>query len=391
MPSKKETALWQGHPVRDEEHARDLDLRAAIYTYYHGLDRAAAEARVKHEDRVERHQRAAAHHLDGLRAANAVGNHEDAERHHTMYGLHVKALGGDPIGAVPSEVKRWQGDKEKKHAYTFKASPDDQFLVQPVQDSPAPASIAKSEPIFEVGKYPSAPKYGHLRIVKSEDWPHVLSTWTNLAKADGGEMAQGRVKQFDVRKTWLRHKHTPEEQAYDYSSWLTPEQNQNGYKMFVLSHGPGNPVRAHVVHNQQKAASASGNVQDGDLEVENYSIAHPAHENRGLEAAALNALMGHAKSKMGADYLSHAPFTPEAAGFLEAVAKPHGLELGDVEDIGEGETPVNQPLGRLVTGGVKVRSKDPQRVPHSFMPRIPRQAPRGVPMWWTTENEQGDF
>lgn len=484
MATKKERILWQGHPVRDEKHRNDLDMKAAIFQFHHGMDRTAAEHRVKHEDRVERHQQAAAHHLDGMRAAYAVGNHEDAQQHHAMYSLHVKALGQDPAGAVPKDVAHWQGDKEKKHAYTFKGHGDDQFLVQPVRDTPPPqAGLAKAEGsmpdstcencgnkrspievqndycsgcakeideagkqaqanmnwgepeghkplldalrnagtpeaiggakdkllsylkgigiegasieappapipqkpplrVFEGTKTPTAPKYGHLRIVKAEAWPSILGCWRNLAKADGGEAAQGRVKQFDVRKTWLRHRHTPEEQAFDYSSWLTPEQNQNGYRMFVLSHGPGNPVRAHVVHNGQKAGSAHGNVDQGDLEVENYSLAGGAHHNRGLEASMLNAMMGHAKSRMGANYLSHGPFTPEASGFIEAVAKPHGFELGEPEDIEDGETPADQQPGRLVTGGVKVRSQQPQRVPRSFSPRVPQ--------WWRTSAEEND-
>ena len=154
MASKKDKLFWQGHPVRDEEHHRDLDLKAAIYQFHHGLDRAASEKRVKHEDRVERHQQAAAHHLDGMRASYAVGNHEDAQQHHAMYSLHVKALGGDPAGAVPSEVAKWQGDKEKKHAYTFKGHGDDQFLVQPIHDSPPPApGLAKAEKPGDPGSY----------------------------------------------------------------------------------------------------------------------------------------------------------------------------------------------------------------------------------------------
>lgn len=497
MATKKASIIWQGHPAKDENHVRDLDLRAAIFQFHHGLDRTAAEERVKHEDRVERHRAAAAHHLDGLRAANAVGNTEDAAKHHSFYSLHLKALGLDPAGPVPSEVQRHRESDERSHAYKFKASPDDQFLVNPVQDNaPVQETLGKSETFTkrqldpaegyvishfdeehesgrpmtivvahdsngeavgsadllhtgdsltannvevepkhrrkgiasamysyaekltgkrirphniqsslgralwsapgrafgksEISQHPSAPKYGSLRVVKHEDWQYILSTWTNLAKADGGERAQGTVKQFDARKTFLRNKHTPEEQAFDYSSWLTPEQNQNGYRMFALSHGPGNPVRVHVVHNQQKAGSATGNVDQGDVEVENFHVNHPSHENRGLEASMLNALVGHAKSHMGADYLSHGFFTPQASAFIEAVAKPHGLQLGDPEDVTEGETPADQPPGRLVSGGVKMYSKVPTRHPLSMPPRLPSSAPRGVPQWWRSSAEEGD-
>ncbi len=561
MAAKKPTLFWQGHPVRDEAHQRELDLKAAIFQFHHGLDRAAAEQRVKHEDRVERHQKAAAHHLDGMRAANAVGNHEDAQQHHGLYTLHVKALGHDPATAVHPDVSKWQGKNAEKHAYTFKGHGDDQFLVQSVQapgglaksesdlkakcrhcglpgtdkkhnffqpetfdhlhetdqdvenrkaaiaatyqkseqpsdpehyqhvmgpveqdlvektkgadtrcptcgrqqhpveklndycsgcakdlkeavaaraETPFPASdeeheanmhrllsalqsagspaaiggakdkllgylrklgiegasvdeyagvagqdTAPSKPplrVFEGGAKGSAPKYGHLRVVKMERWPHILASWTSLAKADPDDPS--RVKQFDVRKTWLRHRHLPEDKAFDYSGWLTPEQRQNGYKMFVLSHGKGNPVRVHVTHSQQKAGSASGNVDQGDLEVEKFNLAGGAHHNRGLEESMLNAMMGHAKHFMDADYLSHGPFTPEASGLIEAMAKPHGFQLGEAEDIDDGETPADQKPAQLVTGGIKVRSKDPKRTPRSFSPRVPQ--------WWRTDAEESD-
>jgi hypothetical protein len=500
MADKKATLHWYGHPVKDEAHATNLDLKAATYQFHHGMDRHEAENKAKHEDRVERHQKAAAHHLDGMKAAHAVGNHEDAQQHHMMYTLHAKALGFETNGAVPPEVAKWQGSKAEKHAYTFKGHGDDQFLTEPVTMSPAPLGKSeestldatcencgnqrspievkndycsgcakeiddaaqqgqanmhwqekpsfggygheaksklegylrglgiegaqvediepetvvhrspemqdaaqkrahakmrefigggkwwpKPEPTSPVAAVPSAgaptlsaPKYGHLRIVKAEAWPHILASWRNLAKADP-EQAQGRVKQFDARRTWLRHRHLPEEKAFDYSSWLTPGQHQNGYRMFVLSHGNGNPVRVHITHNNQKAATASGNVDQGDLEVENYSLSHPSHHDRGLEASALNAMFGHAKSHLGANYLSHGFFTPEASGFIEAMAKPHGLELGDAEDIDEGETPVDQKPATLVSGGVKMYSKVRGRHPRSMPPR-----------WWATDKELDD-
>jgi hypothetical protein len=460
MASKKKPLFWQGHPVRDEQHHTDLDLKAAIYEFHHGMDRSKAEERVKHEDRVERHQKAAAHHLDGMRAANAIGNHEDAQRHHGMYSLHVKALGHDPSGAVHPDVMRHREGDERSHAYNFKSHEDDQFLVQPVRKSeeeqdtcpwcdsadvqesdkdpkkgthrcngcgehffgadstigrnydvapislpdavqhhlktvgPNPAGLGPSagliaylkskginnatisDPppaptpplkVFEGGGQASESRYGHLRVVKAEDAKF-------LKGAPMDKAMHSRVKQFDARQSSLRHKHLPEEKGFDYSAWLTPEQQQGGYKMFVMSHGNGNPVRVHVMQSTPtghvKVGGANGNVDQDDLEVETYHLAHPAHHNKGIESSMLNAMMGHAKAQMGAKYLSHAPFTPEASAFIEAVAKPHGYELGDIEDIEDDERPVDRPAGRLENGGVKARSKQEGRVPRSFRPRI---------------------
>jgi len=143
MATKKPPIYWQGHPVRDEGHSADLDLRSAIHQFHNGLDRASAEAKVKDEDRTERHQKAAAHHIDGMRASNAVGDQESAQQHHGMYGLHMRALGLDANGAVPAEVERHRGKNAEKKVYTFKGHSDDQFLVRPVQKSST--ELSKSE------------------------------------------------------------------------------------------------------------------------------------------------------------------------------------------------------------------------------------------------------
>jgi hypothetical protein len=544
---------WMGHPVRDEKHAQDLHLKAALYQFHDGMPRDKAEERVKHEDRVERHQKAAAHHLEGIKAAHTIGNLEDAQRHHDMYSLHMKALGYDPAEAVPHEVARHRDGDDWKHPYGFKGHADDQFLVQPVKKAEAeletcehcgefplredpegrcikcwarntgagkewqavidalkqtklvrkaeydvhsvkcptcgaeagkpcqddtkerpvehpdrhvvytklgktgpddyqhiwgpvertiaqqagsnviegpwkgkqspkmpvseedfnqqllghlkayqanPGAEAKKRildflqpygideaafrdmlvqgmpkpkvaaKVFEGGSQTTAPKYGHLRVVKTEDLIHLVG----LAVLRKG---QGDVKQFDVKRTFLRHKYLPEEKAWDYSAWLSPEQHQAGYRMFVLSHGPNNPVRVHVLRAQpgtrfqERVGGAHGNVQDGDLEVEKYHLTGQGHENKGIEGAMLNAMMGHAKRQMGAGSLSHAAFTPEASAFIEAVAKPHGLELGDIEDTEE--TVDSRPAA--MRPGVKAN-------------RPPRAK---VPQWWATEGEKGDF
>ena len=407
MGKKKDPMFWMGHPVDDEEHARSLHMKAAMYEFHDGIPRQKAEQRVIEEDKRERHEKAAAHHLEGMRSAHTIGATEDAQRHHDFYSLHMKVLGHDPGAAVPHEVARHRGGDDWKHAYSFKSHKDDQFLVQPVkkaegdeppklgrnplepempqtdeqfgsglhrrllatlQNKPGargkllsylkpfgieepdlPAVLTNiQEPLKTIpgGGKTSAPKYGHLRVVKAEDLAF-LANLPSLAKGP-----HDKVKQFDVRRTFLRSRHTPEEKAWDYSAWLSPEHQQNGYRMFVLSHGPNNPVRVHVIQTkpgtryQQKVGMAHGNVQDGDLEVERYNLAGAGHPDD-LHGHMLNAMMGHAKRYMGAGSLSHAAFTPEASAFIEAVAKPHGLELGDVEDVDEPQSPKDYGKGAV--------------------------------------------
>lgn len=125
----KQPLMWLGHPVRDSEHINSLELNAAINQYHHGMSRADAEARVKDEDRRDRHLRAAAHHFEGLRAANAVGSEDDAKRHHEMYSMHLRVLGLEPNGPVPIEIQRYRDAETHRRAYAYKGHSDDQLLV----------------------------------------------------------------------------------------------------------------------------------------------------------------------------------------------------------------------------------------------------------------------
>jgi hypothetical protein len=390
--AKKEAMFWQGHPVKDKEHQRRMNLRAADLEFGQGLEekdekgkgtkvfkrlpRHKAEEHTKHEDRQERHAKTAAHHMDGFNACKAVGNHEDAQRHMDSYGLHLKALGFDAHSAsVPGEVKKWMNAPDKKFTHSYEAHEDDTLLLEgdgkvkkSEDDKPKTPSSAgngklldylrskgleatindvhpnmpptrRLSPLRVAANNPGvtpAPSKANLRVVKAEFLPW-LERMSTLAKAQPQPRSP---REFSAHKTFLRNRRDPEERAFDYSSFLEPDQYDNGYRMFVLSHGKENPVKVHVLHHQMgagptwgtKAGGAVGNVQDGDLGVESY-FTHHQHQGKGLEPAMLNAMMHHGKHQMGAYSLSHGEFEPDASALVEAVSKPHGLELGDVEDV----------------------------------------------------------
>jgi hypothetical protein len=148
MGKKTERGTWQGHPVLDKEHANHLHLQAAIYEFQHGLSREDAEKRALQEYRAEHHAKAAAHHLHGMRASAAIGNHEAAERHHDFYSLHVKALGLDPMGPVPPEVEKHREQKDpgkREHIYDYKAHDADEYLVQPVTGGSPPLAAMQAQ------------------------------------------------------------------------------------------------------------------------------------------------------------------------------------------------------------------------------------------------------
>jgi hypothetical protein len=131
---------WLGRPILHDEHIQDLETRAALGEFHHKLPRGEAEARA-HDDYVKEHrERAAAHHLAGMKASMATGNHEDARKHYAMYDLHLKALGKEAIGAVPPEVeKRMLEEHGSKPLYRFKAHKGDLYaLHEPSKDVAPP-------------------------------------------------------------------------------------------------------------------------------------------------------------------------------------------------------------------------------------------------------------
>jgi hypothetical protein len=140
---------WLGKPILAHEHVQDLETRAAINEFHHKMPRGQAE-QAAHDSYVkENRERAAAHHLAGMKAAVATGNHQDGRKHWAMYDLHLKALGKESIGAVPPEIeKRMMEEHGDKPIYKFKAHKGDLYALHESSKDVAPAEgtpIAKSE------------------------------------------------------------------------------------------------------------------------------------------------------------------------------------------------------------------------------------------------------
>lgn len=151
---KKRGGAWMGHPTLEKDHEHELHLASALHEFQGGMPRHEAERRALSDYRHEWHSRAAAHHFAGIKASHATGNTEDAQKHHALYSLHVKALGEDPMGPVPEAVRKYHGsagtDKKQRHVYSFKGHDADQFLVQPVTKSECElVDLKKSETVVE--------------------------------------------------------------------------------------------------------------------------------------------------------------------------------------------------------------------------------------------------
>jgi len=144
MASAKTPAVWAGHPLLDPKHAKDLELASAVNEFHHGQPRQQAEQQALNDYRREHHSRAAAHHLNGMKAAEAVGSQDDAAQHFALYRLHVRALGHEPHGEVPAEVKRYQEGEDAELPYRFKGHGADKFLTQSIK--PETQQVQKAEP-----------------------------------------------------------------------------------------------------------------------------------------------------------------------------------------------------------------------------------------------------
>jgi hypothetical protein len=134
---------WLGRPIVDHGHVQDLETRAAMNEFGHKMPRHQAE-QVAHDSYVqEQRERAAAHHLAGMKAAMATGNHEDAKKHWALYDMHLKSLGKESIGAVPPEIeKRMMEETGEKPLYRFKAHKGDLYALHaPSKDQAPPQGV----------------------------------------------------------------------------------------------------------------------------------------------------------------------------------------------------------------------------------------------------------
>ena len=97
---------WAGRDVCDLDHGADLDREAALHEFEGKLPRHQAEDKAYSDYKHKQHARAAAHHLQGIKLAEAAGDEREGRKHGLMYQLHLQHLGHEPIGPVPKEVQQ---------------------------------------------------------------------------------------------------------------------------------------------------------------------------------------------------------------------------------------------------------------------------------------------
>ena len=120
---------WLGRPIISDAHASDLETRAAEHEFGSGLSRPESEERAYQDYLREHHTRAAAHHLQGLRSAQANSDLEESRRHGTAYALHLQALGLEASDPVPESVRALTEAPDRKSHTKFKAHAADRLLL----------------------------------------------------------------------------------------------------------------------------------------------------------------------------------------------------------------------------------------------------------------------
>ncbi len=130
MPESK-FPQWLGqYPVVSADHLTDLETRAAMKEFHDKKPRHIAEAEAHNDYKHDQLVEAAVHHLTGMQAAHAAGDHDTAKKHGVMYGLCVKAL--DPkasIAGEPPEEVATRAKSSPPKLYRFRAHAGDAFAM----------------------------------------------------------------------------------------------------------------------------------------------------------------------------------------------------------------------------------------------------------------------
>jgi hypothetical protein len=122
----KELPSWNGKAIANQADIHDLEADAAVHEFKHRMSKDDAESAAYHKYKQRQHKIAAAHHFAGLKAAQGAGSHEEAQKHGLLYAEHLRAVGEDPLGAVPADIKAMAGENER--FYKFKPSKADALL-----------------------------------------------------------------------------------------------------------------------------------------------------------------------------------------------------------------------------------------------------------------------
>ena len=127
MPNKPQPKPWLNkYPVLDDADHNSLEADAAINEFKLGMPKDQAEAS-DHKDYLKQHAlKVAAHHLQGIRVANASNAEEAAKMHGKAFEAAMKHAGLSTDKVLP-EVQALVDSS--KPLYNYKSHPADAFFL----------------------------------------------------------------------------------------------------------------------------------------------------------------------------------------------------------------------------------------------------------------------
>lgn len=205
---------WLGRPIVHQDHVTDLETRAAMNEFHHKMPRAEAEQHAHDAYVQEQQERAAAHHLAGMKAAMSTGNYEDARKHWALYDLHLNALGKNAIGAVPPEIEKRMMESDKP-VYKFKSHKGDLYaLHSPSVDQAPPAgrplhgpqNIHGQELPVDSSGWPAGVESWGNKVSKSETEPYEFVIWSRAQHQGHKVDKEQKPQDYHHGQAWERHK-----------------------------------------------------------------------------------------------------------------------------------------------------------------------------------------
>lgn len=120
---------WAGKPIVKPEDHDLLEQEAAVNEFGpHSIPRDQAEELAYAQYKRKQHLEAAGHHLRNMRLAVSTGEKKDAMKHNAIYGMHIKALGLNPLAAPPHMIQEFASRPMKDNRWRFRQHPADILL-----------------------------------------------------------------------------------------------------------------------------------------------------------------------------------------------------------------------------------------------------------------------
>lgn len=127
--ASKGTKWLDQYLLTDPTHADELEQKAAGMEFNDKIPRHIAEQKAYESYKKDQHMQGAAHHLKGLRAAQASGDRDEGRKHGAMYEMHAKQLGFEPWAEVPQELHSYLAKEKQEPSHKFKAHKGDLLVL----------------------------------------------------------------------------------------------------------------------------------------------------------------------------------------------------------------------------------------------------------------------